>query len=96
MWKWRKIKPEVVQPVLKHGNCECGHMRAAHVDGVGKCTVDITASVSDFDKNRLPSYGWYVCACQIYIRDAGDNGTGSPEVPCDPEIAELKKEAGLK
>ncbi len=89
MW-FRKPKVEELTP----GICECDHERCNHVDGRGKCQVDVTDETPKELLDRFPSQTW-TCACQIYIPDKDGGDDNPPETPIEPEIVELKKLAGM-
>lgn len=73
---WKKEKnPAALLP----GECECGHNRCSHVDGVGACKA-----VED----EWPEGS--ACACMIYIRD-DDDEDGNAEPEPDPSIGELER-----
>jgi hypothetical protein len=95
MW-WRK--PEPKPEFLKPGICQCGHIRSAHSDGVGKCHCDVTDKCSDQQKSRLEHGQFFACACQIYIPKRDDGGGDAPDAPDpekDEELEELRKMAGV-
>jgi hypothetical protein len=92
MW-FRKPKPK--EEALKPGICECGHDRCHHRNGKDNCVVDLTETVSKEMRDAKPN-SWWSCSCQIFILDEDDDDDDdSPETPIDPELAQLKKIAGV-
>jgi hypothetical protein len=73
---------------LKPGECECGHGRCYHRNGKHECGVAITTDSHDKD---LPKSEWGECACKLYIPDDDGGDDDAPDVPVDPEVAELER-----
>lgn len=69
------VPPTVLEPE----ECQCGHDRCHHTQGIGKCHVDVT---EEGDKQS------YVCACQVFIKKR--NG-GDDDPPVTPSPEELEK-----
>jgi hypothetical protein len=87
---WRKEQPETPQPkprVLEPGECECGHGRCFHKEGVGECACAIT---TDQDDRPIPKEQWGSCACVIYIPDDEDDD-GDTDEPVSPSSDELER-----
>jgi hypothetical protein len=88
MWFYRKAKEEALKP----GICECEHTRCSHENGTGPCTVQYAPHTEDNEWDV-----WAVCACRVFILDKdGGGGSDHPEVPVDPEVAELERIARMK
>ena len=88
---WRALKARVNRwsaenvvaqdnDLWRPGLCECEHERCAHVGGKGQCSVAFPP-----DKEWPGSR----CACQVYIRDNGDFGSGTIPTPSPAELERM-------
>jgi hypothetical protein len=89
-WFNRDERPSTAVPAvpLKPGTCECEHSRCCHERGTGQCHVQYEPHTEDNKTDK-----WSCCACQIFILDDDNGNDDTPEVPVDPELAELEKMA---
>lgn len=76
---WKQDEPQPAE--LKPGCCECTHQRCCHERGKGRCHAIEPEWVEK----------GFICACQIFIPKKDDGGGDAPQVPVDPELAELRK-----
>ena len=85
---WRKdAEPNPVPPTpLVPGECECGHARCYHTDGIGKCRVGYEPNT---EENKTSE--WILCACQVFIRDDDDDDDDDNNSPADPDVKELER-----
>lgn len=92
-WWWQQEKEtaqpvQIVQPVLKPGECECGYPRCCHRNGMGGCCAAFCRNDAG---EILPKNQWGTCACQIFILDDEDDDDDSEPDPVDPEVKELER-----